>query len=109
MYVPIMSSPLPFGEVIKVFTWNKSDKPLPASGYYDASALIGSSKDMLPPSPESSRCIILGAVLSTSGVSFGNEVGPGLYLGGGEVCQAFHKRSSLWAPQRAEVQKEKGE
>lgn len=31
MYVPIMSSPLPFGEVIKVFTWNKSDKPLRAA------------------------------------------------------------------------------
>lgn len=43
--------------------------------YYDASALIRSSKDTLLPSPENSRCIISWGLLSTLGVSFGNEVG----------------------------------
>lgn len=75
----LWAAPLPFGEVIKVFTWNKSDKLCLCLGYYDASALIRSSKDTLLPSLENSRCIILWCLPSTLGVSFGNVVGVAVY------------------------------
>ena len=75
MYVPIMSSPLPFGEVIKVFTWNKSDKPLPASSLLWHISFNQKQQGHDPPSPENSRCIIFWGLLSMLGVSFGNEMG----------------------------------
>lgn len=58
MYVPIMSSPLPFGQVIKVFTWNKSDKPLPASWLWWCISFNQKQQGHAFPSPEDSRCII---------------------------------------------------
>lgn len=65
-------------------------------GYYDASALIRSSKDTLLPSPENSRCIILGGLHIRSVLWQWGRYSS--VLGGREVSQIFHKLSGKWAP-----------
>ena len=66
--------------------------------YYDTSALIRSSKDTILPSPENSRCIIFWGLLSTLGVSFGNEMGTALCWEEKKCAKISYRLSSMGHP-----------
>lgn len=95
---PLWAAPCHLGKSLRCLLGINLTNPCLLLRYYDASALIRSSKDTILPSPENSRCIIFWGLLSTLGVSFGNEMGTALSWEEEKYAKIPYKLSIIGAP-----------